>query len=326
MAEKRPGFFGRLRERLSKTRTSFVSNVTRVFSGRTKIDDNIFEELEQVLIEADMGVETTMGIVEDMRRLAREKRLENPQDLYAVLVEELLKALEAGDHTISWKAPGAGEPYVVLIVGVNGSGKTTTIGKLASQLKSEGKSVMMGAADTFRAAAVEQLTIWSERTGAPIIKHKDGADPAAVAFDATDAACSRGADCLLIDTAGRLHTKVNLMEELKKISRVVAKRLPGAPHEVLLILDATTGQNGLQQAKLFTEALSVTGIVLTKLDGTAKGGVAVAIQKQLGVPIKYIGVGESVEDLQPFSPRDFVEALISASENNNHNIKKQGQE
>jgi fused signal recognition particle receptor len=324
MSEKNRGFFGRLRDRLTKTRTSFVSNVKRVFSGRTRIDDEIFEELEQVLIEADMGVETTLAIVEDMRRVAREKKLENPQELYTVLEEELLKALEAGDHSISWKA-GEGEPYVVLIVGVNGSGKTTTIGKLASQLKSEGKSVMLGAADTFRAAAVEQLTIWSERTGTPIIKHKDGADPAAVAYDATDAACSRKVDCLLIDTAGRLHTKVNLMEEMKKMSRVVAKRLPGAPHEVLLILDATTGQNGLQQAKLFTEALHVTGIVLTKLDGTAKGGVAIAIQKQLGIPIKYIGVGESVEDLQAFMPKDFVEALITASgENNNNHSKQQG--
>lgn len=318
MTEKKRGFFGRLRERLTKTRSSFVSNVRRIFAGRSRIDDEIFEELEQVLIEADLGVETTLKIVEDMRKAAREKGLENPQDLYRVLEEDLCQAIEEGDHTVNWSAPGGG-PHVTLIVGVNGSGKTTTIGKLAAQLKSEGKSVLIAAADTFRAAAVEQLTVWSERTGTPIIKHQNGSDPAAVSYDATDAAVSRNIDCLLIDTAGRLHTKVNLMEELKKIQRVVAKRLPGAPHQVLLVLDATTGQNGLQQAKLFTESLNVTGIVLTKLDGTAKGGIAVAIQKQLGIPIKYIGVGESVEDLQPFSPKEFVEALVAPGNGNNGN-------
>lgn len=303
------GFFGRLKERLTKTRSTLMENVKRVFSGRLRIDDEIFEELEEVLIQGDLGVDTTMSIIEDMKRVAREKGIDKPEDLYQVLEDELVGALEPGDHSMQWKAPEGGV-CVTLVVGVNGSGKTTTIGKLAAHLKNDGKSVMLGAADTFRAAAVEQLTIWSDRTGVPIIKHKDGADPAAVAFDATDAAVSRGVDCLLIDTAGRLHTKTNLMEELKKIQRVVAKRLPGAPHEVLLVLDATTGQNGLQQAKLFTEALQVTGIVLTKLDGTAKGGIAIAIQKQLGIPIKYIGVGEAVEDLQPFVAKDFIEALF----------------
>jgi len=317
MTEKKRGFLGRLRDRLTKTRDSFVNNVRRVFTGRTRIDDDIFDELEQVLIEGDLGVDTTMAIVEDMRRLAGERGLENPQDLYTLLMEELRGMLELGDHTMAWKAPEDGIPHVTLIVGVNGSGKTTTVGKLAAQLKSQGKTVMLGAADTFRAAAVEQLTIWSERTGVPIIKHQDGADPAAVAFDATDAAISRKIDCLLIDTAGRLHTKVNLMEELKKIQRVIAKKLPGAPHDVLLVLDATTGQNGLQQAKLFTEAMAVSGIILTKLDGTAKGGMAIAIQKQLGIPIKYIGVGESVDDLQPFNPQDFVEALVSVQADDN---------
>ena len=310
MAEKKIGFFGRLRERLTKTRTSFVSNVRRVLLLRPVIDDEVFEELEQILIEGDLGVETTMGIIEDMRRIARERGLKTSEDLYGVLKEELVQSLEPGDHSLLWTAPDGG-PHVTLIVGVNGSGKTTTIGKLAAQLTKEGKSVILGAADTFRAAAVEQLTIWSERAKVPIIKHKDGADPAAVSFDATDAAIARGINCLIIDTAGRLHTKVNLMQELQKIQRVIGKRLPGAPHDVLLVMDATTGQNALQQAKLFTEALNVTGIVLTKLDGTAKGGIAMAIQRQLNIPIKLIGVGETVEDLQPFNAREFVEALFT---------------
>jgi fused signal recognition particle receptor len=310
MSEKKVGFLGRLRERLTKTRSSFVQNVRRVFLARPYIDDQVFEELEQVLIEADLGVATALAIVNDMRRIARDSNLKTSEELYAVLKDELIQSLDPGDHDLPWRSP-AGGPHVTLIVGVNGSGKTTTIGKLAAQLSKEGKSVLIGAADTFRAAAVEQLTIWSERTGASIVKHQDGADPAAVSYDATDAAISRGIDCLIIDTAGRLHTKVNLMEELKKIQRVIAKRLPGAPHEVLLVLDATTGQNGLQQARLFTEALHVTGIVLTKLDGTAKGGIAVPIQRQLGIPIKLIGVGEAVDDLQPFNAREFVDALFA---------------
>ncbi len=310
MAEEKKGFFSRLRERLTKTRVSLVDNVRRVFTGRSAVDDDLLEELEQILIEGDLGVETTLGIIADMRRIARERRINGPEEFLLALKEELITILDPGDHVLRWEAPEGGT-HVTLIAGVNGSGKTTTTGKLAARLKADGKSVMLGAADTFRAAAVEQLTIWSERANVPIIKHKDGADPAAVAFDAADAAASRNIDNLLIDTAGRLHTKVNLMEEMKKIQRVVAKRIPGAPHEVLLVLDATTGQNGLQQAKVFTESLHVTGIVLTKLDGTAKGGIAVAIQKQLGIPIKLIGIGESIEDLQPFNAREFVEALFS---------------
>jgi fused signal recognition particle receptor len=310
MSEKSPGFFGRLRERLSKTRSSLVGNVRRVFSARPNIDEEVFDALEQILIEADLGVETTREIIGDMRRIVRERNLKSSEELYTVLREELARLLEPGDHVVEWRAPDGG-PHVTLVVGVNGSGKTTTIGKLAARLAKEGKSVLLGAADTFRAAAVEQLTIWSERTGTSIVKHRDGADPAAVAYDAADAAVSRGIDCLIIDTAGRLHTKVNLMEELKKMQRVIGKRLPGAPHEVLLVLDATTGQNGLQQAKLFTDALRVTGIVLTKLDGTAKGGIVVAIQKQLGIPIKLIGVGEAVDELQPFNAREFVDALFA---------------
>lgn len=308
MAEEKKGFFGRLRDQLGKTRTNLVENVRRVFTGHTDINDDVYDELEQTLVEADFGVDTSLALVEDMRRIVRERRLQRPDELYAVLKEELVCSLETGDHALCFAAEDG--PHVSLVVGVNGSGKTTTIGKLASHLKQQGKSVMVAAADTFRAAAVEQITIWSERVGVPIIKHQDGSDPAAVAFDATDAAIARHVDCLLIDTAGRLHTKVNLMEELRKIQRVIAKRHPAAPHDVLLVLDATTGQNGLQQAKVFTEALRVTGLIVTKLDGTAKGGVAVSIQRQLGIPIKFIGVGEAVDDLQPFSATQYVEAIF----------------
>ena len=305
------GFFARLKEKLTKTRTSLVSGVKRIFSGRTRIDDEIFDELEELLIEADIGVETTQQVVADMRRISRERGLDTPDQLYDVLKEELVQLLDNGGKAPQWEA--VGEPHITLIAGVNGSGKTTTAGKIAQKLREQGKTVVLGAADTFRAAAAEQLTIWADRTGATIIRHKEGADPAAVAYDATDAAIARHIDNVLIDTAGRLHTKAHLMEEIRKIQRVVRKRLPNAPHQVLLVLDATTGQNGLQQAKVFTEALQVDGIVLTKLDGTARGGMAVAIQKQLGIPIMLIGVGESAEDLQPFNSRQFVEALFEES-------------
>lgn len=306
---KGAGFFGRLREQLGKTRSGLVAGVMGVFSGHSRIDDEVFEELEEILIQADLGVETTFELVEQLRTEAKEKKLEDPQDLLELLKQALLALLCEGDHSMTWTAPEG--VHVTLIAGVNGSGKTTTIGKLAAHLTADGKSLLLGAADTFRAAAAEQLTAWSERVGVPIVKHQEGADPAAVAHDAATAAVSRGVDCLIIDTAGRLHTKVNLMEELRKIERVLGNQIPGAPHEVLLVMDATTGQNGLQQAKRFAETLAITGIVLTKLDGTAKGGIAIAIQKQLGIPIKYVGVGESLEDLQPFDPSEFVEALFS---------------
>ncbi len=301
-------FLGKLRDRLGKTRSQLVDNVKKVFGDHSSVDDEVFGELEEILIRADLGVDTTLSIIEDMRRRAKLERIHDPKALMEILKEGLISILEPGDHSLSWTCED--KVHVTLVAGVNGSGKTTTVGKVAARLKAEGKSVILGAADTFRAAATEQLTVWSERVGVPIIKHQQGADPAAVAFDATDAALSRGADCLLIDTAGRLHTKVNLMEEIKKVQRVVAKRLPNAPHQVLLVLDATTGQNGLQQASQFTEALGVTGIVLTKLDGTAKGGIAVAIQQQLGIPIKLVGIGECVDDLQPFDAREFVDALF----------------
>ncbi len=308
MTEQKSGFLGRLRDRLGKTRSGLVDNVKRVFAGRTTIDDEVFEELEEILIQADLGVDTAFAIIEDMRAAVKAGKAPDPEALYAILKQDLTEALGSPNHALF--ATVTDGPHVTLVAGVNGTGKTTSTGKLAARLAQEGKSVLLGAADTFRAAAVEQLSVWSERSGVPIIKHQEGADPAAVAYDAADAAVSRGVDHLIIDTAGRLHTKVNLMEELKKIQRVLDKRIPGAPHEVLLVLDATTGQNGLQQAKLFTEALNVTGIILTKLDGTAKGGIAIAVQKQLGIPIKLIGVGESLEDMQPFNAQEFVEALF----------------
>jgi len=309
--ENKSGFFARLRQGLGKTRSRLADRVKQLFAGRTRIDAEVYDGLEEILIEADVGVETTLALIEDMRAIAAERKLEDPTALYAVLKDELRALLEPGDHALTWTAPDAPRPHVTLVAGVNGSGKTTTIGKLAAERGRAGKSVILAAADTFRAAAIEQLTIWAERAAADIVKHQDGADPAAVAYDAADAAVARGADCLVIDTAGRLHTKVNLMAELQKIRRVIGKRIPDAPHEVLLVLDATTGQNGLEQARQFTDALNVTGIVLTKLDGTAKGGIVVAIQKQLGIPIKLIGVGEAIDDLQPFDARQFVDALFA---------------
>lgn len=306
---ERTGLFDRLFQGLSKSRSGIAGGIRSIFTGRSAIDGEVFDDLEALLIQADLGVETTLEVIEDLQDKTRRDRIKSPEDLIAVLKEHLVDILLQGDHTMTWQA-GSGEPHVTLVAGVNGSGKTTTIGKLAAQLKADSRTVLLGAADTFRAAAAEQLIVWSERTGVPIVSHQEGADPAAVAYDTADAAIARHIDCVLIDTAGRLHTKVNLMEELKKIQRVIQKRIPSAPHEVLLVLDATTGQNGLAQARTFTEALNVTGIVLTKLDGTAKGGMAVAVQKQLGIPIKFIGVGESVEDLQAFDAISFVEALL----------------
>lgn len=303
------GFFSKLKNRLGKTRSGLVGNVRSVFQGRTALDDDLFEKIEEILIQADLGVDTALTICEEMRKAAREERLSDSDALIEMLKARLTAILQQGDHFMNWNAPSG--PHVTLVAGVNGAGKTTTIGKLASKLNADGRSVILGAADTFRAAAVEQLAVWSERAGVPLIKHQEGADPAAVAFDAAEAAVARKANNLIIDTAGRLHTKVNLMEELSKIVRVTQKSIPGAPHEVLLVLDATTGQNGLQQALHFTKLIKVTGIVLTKLDGTAKGGIAFAIQQQLGIPIKFIGVGEGIDDLQPFNPAEFVEALFT---------------
>ncbi len=305
----KPGFFGRLRDRLSKTRTGMVDGVRTVLGTRPKLDAATVDDLEAILIQADIGVDTVIELVERLRTAVREQDLTTGEQIVAGLKDLLFEILVKGDHTLTWKA--ANPPHVTLITGVNGSGKTTTIGKLASKLKAEGKDIIIGAADTFRAAASDQLEVWADRAGVPIVKLHEGADPAAVAHDAVQAGVSRKADCVIIDTAGRLHTKVNLMEELKKLNRVVSRVHPGAPHEVLLVLDATTGQNGLQQARKFTETMQVTGVVLTKLDGTAKGGIVIAIQKELGIPIKYIGVGEGIDDLQPFNPREFIDALFS---------------
>jgi fused signal recognition particle receptor len=306
--KNRGGIVARLRSRLGKTREGFVSRVRNLLRGGT-IDEDVFEGLEEVLIQADMGVKTATELVENMRKRVKTDRLTDAGQLYSVLEEELISLMsrpaDATPETV--RATG---PHVAMVIGVNGVGKTTTIGKLAGMQQHENKKVLVAAADTFRAAAIEQLEIWAERAGADVVKHKSGADPAAVAYDALQAAIARNCDHLIIDTAGRLHTKINLMEELKKIKRVLSKLDPTAPHEVLMVLDATTGQNALSQARLFTEALGVTGIALTKLDGTAKGGIVIAIQQEFGIPVKYIGVGESLDDLKPFHPDEFVKALF----------------
>ncbi len=302
------GIIARLRSRLGKTRESFTARVRSILRGGT-IDDDIFEELEATLIQADMGVKTTTSVIEKMRQRVKEDKLTDAEQLYAVLEEELISLMShIADDGRAF--PQANGPHVVLMIGVNGVGKTTTIGKLANIQRHKGKEVLVAAADTFRAAAIEQLEIWAQRADAGIVKHKSGADPAAVAYDALSASISRKCDYLIIDTAGRLHTKTNLMEELKKIKRVLGKLDSTAPHEILMVLDATTGQNAISQARLFTEALGVTGIVLTKLDGTAKGGIVVAIQQEFGIPVKYIGVGESIDDLKPFHPEEFIRALL----------------
>jgi len=299
------GFFERLKSGLSKTRKSLASGLEKIFSTNTCVDDEMLEALEELLITADMGVHTTIELIERISK--RSAEISDADRLKEVLREETLTFLENAAEVskdINLK------PCVILVVGVNGTGKTTTIGKLAAQFSKEGRKVIVAAADTFRAAAIEQLAIWAERAGAHIVKHKENADPSAVAFDAVNAAIARDADVVLIDTAGRLHTRVNLMEELKKIKRTVSKRCDGAPHRTVLVLDATTGQNALSQAKLFHEALGITDMVLTKLDGTAKGGIVVSICNTLSIPISYIGVGEKIEDLQEFDPKLFVDALF----------------
>jgi len=302
-AEATSGYFQRLRDRLSKTRKTFSDGFDRIFAGKQRIDEDLLEELEELLITSDIGVQTALTLME---KVTSSKIVEVDQ-VKSFLKDEILAILEPQtvEPEIAWPAP-----RVIMIVGVNGTGKTTTIGKLAARATAAGEKVLIGAADTFRAAAIEQLMIWAERANADIVKHKEMADPAAVAFDAVEAAKARSADLVLIDTAGRLHTKVNLMEELKKIKRAISKNLPDAPHEILLILDATTGQNALSQAELFNDALGVTGLALTKLDGTAKGGIVIGICNALKIPLKYIGIGEKVEDLQKFNAAEFVDALF----------------
>lgn len=301
-------FFNRLKDSLAKTRQGFVEKIDTLIHRRQEIDEDVYEELEEIMVQADVGVATAMELVEKVRHTVKERRIEDASEIKPVLKEKIRDLLGAGTTSLNvyWQSP-----TVVLVVGVNGVGKTTTIGKIAHLYKSDGKKVLLGAADTFRAAAIDQLEVWAEQVNADLIKHQEGSDPAAVAYDSLQAAKAREVDLLLIDTAGRLHTKSNLMEELKKIGRVLDRAMPGAPHEVLLVLDATTGQNAVNQAKLFSEAVGVTGIVLTKLDGSARGGVVLAIKQALNIPVKLIGIGEGMDDLRPFDPEEFVEALFS---------------
>ncbi len=302
---EKKGFFSRLKQGLSKTREILTTDIDELFTGNRKLDDGLLEELEELLITSDIGVSTTMGIMDGISKNASE--IKDAHDLKRVLKKKITAII---GQTTPIPETASVKPLVVMVVGVNGVGKTTTIGKLAARQTAQGKKVLIAAADTFRAAAIEQLTIWAERADADIVKHKDNADPSAVVFDSIEAALSRNVDIVYIDTAGRLHTKINLMEEIKKIKRTVAKKIPLAPHEILLVLDATTGQNALSQAKLFNEALDITSLALTKLDGTAKGGIAVSICSTLNIPLKYIGVGEQIDDLQDFDPKAFVEALF----------------
>lgn len=302
------GIFNWLKEGLTKTRQSLVGKVEDILSLHKKIDEELFEELEEVLLQADVGVNTSLRLIEQMRAEVKTRKISDSAQLRDILKEQLHEILSVANVSIGLPAQGLG---VIMVVGVNGVGKTTTIGKLAYRFRQEGKKVLLAAGDTFRAAAIDQLEIWGQRVGVEVIKHREGADPAAVVFDALQAARARKADLLIVDTAGRLHTKVNLMEELKKVRRVIEREYPGAPHEVLLVLDATTGQNAVSQARLFTQATGVTGIVLTKLDGTAKGGIVVAIASELQIPVKFIGIGEKLDDLKEFSASEFVEALFA---------------
>lgn len=301
------GFFSKLKEGLTKTRQAFVEKIENILPIGKKIDEELYEELEEALIQADVGVKTSMELVEALRKTVKERKLETAEELKGVLKEKVSEIMGVETQSLNINQ---GTPAVIMVVGVNGVGKTTTIGKLAYRFKQEGKKVLLGAGDTFRAAAIDQLEIWANRVGADIIKHKEGADTAAVAFDSVQAAKARGVDVLILDTAGRLHTKSNLMEELKKVYRVIDRELSGAPHEVLLVLDATTGQNAVSQAKLFGEATGITGIALTKLDGTAKGGVVIAIKSELSIPVKLIGIGEQMDDLKDFDAKEFVNALF----------------
>ena len=302
------GWFDRLKSGLSRTREGLVGRITSIVTGAGRIDEDLYDELEETLIQADVGVETSLHLVEHLRKAVARERISDPEQLPGLLKDRIREIM--GQETAPLNLQ-SGRLTVMMVVGVNGVGKTTTIGKLAQQLKEEGRRVLLAAGDTFRAAAIDQLEVWGQRTGVDVIRHQEGADPAAVAFDAIAAARSRGADVVIVDTAGRLHTKSNLMEELKKVRRVIDREVPGAPHETLLVLDATTGQNAVQQAKAFSSAVDVSGIVLTKLDSTAKGGVVIAIARELNIPVKIIGIGEKAEDLRPFNPGEFVDALFT---------------
>ena len=308
MEEKKKGFFSRLVAGLTKTRENIVSGMDSIFSGFSAIDEDFYEELEETLIMGDMGIQTTMSVLEELKKAVKEQHIKDPSQCRQVLIDSIRKKMDLGENAYEFEH----RKSVVLVIGVNGVGKTTSIGKLADQLKAAGKRVILAAADTFRAAAIEQLSEWADRAGVDLIAQKEGSDPAAVIYDAIAAAKSRNADVLICDTAGRLHNKKNLMEELKKINRIIDKEYPEAYRETLVVLDGTTGQNALVQARQFMEAAPITGIILTKLDGTAKGGIAVAIQSELGIPVKYVGVGEKIDDLQKFSSGDFVNALFQS--------------
>lgn len=306
-APKRMGMFARLRSGLGKTREHLSSRVAALVRGRKAITEEMFEELEEVLIQADIGVPTTLQIVDGVRERFRLEKNASPDDLPQFVIDEMKKVLEPASKP--FVKPGDDGPHLYMVVGVNGAGKTTTIGKLAARFTAEGRKVLLGAGDTFRAAAIDQLAVWAERAGADMVRHQEGSDPAAVAYDTIQAARSRGSDVVIIDTAGRLQSKVNLMRELSKVYRVVEREWGGPPDELLLVIDATTGQNGLSQAKLFHEAVPLTGVVLTKLDGTAKGGIVLAIAAELGLPVKLIGIGEGIDDLRDFDADEFLRAI-----------------
>ena len=310
MSEEKQGFFSRLVKGLTKTRDNIVSGIDAIFSGFSSIDDDFYEEIEEILIMGDIGVDATMKIIENLKAKVKEEHIKEPAECKELLIRSIKEQMDVGETAYRFEE----EKSVVLVIGVNGVGKTTSIGKLAGKLKSQGKKVVLAAADTFRAAAGEQLSEWANRAGVDMIGGQEGADPGAIVYDAVAAAKARNADVLLCDTAGRLHNKKNLMEELKKIHRILEKEYPEAYRETLVVLDGTTGQNALAQARQFSEVADITGIILTKMDGTAKGGIAVAIQSELGIPVKYIGVGETIDDLQKFNSEEFVNALFYREE------------
>ena len=301
------GFFDRLKAGLTKTREKFIDKIDEILHGAPKIDDELLDELEETLITSDVGMQTTEKLIAGLRKGIRRAEINSPADVKNFLANQIREILTEEEGTFDYVEP----PRVILMIGVNGAGKTTTIGKLAAYYKAQGKKVMMAAADTFRAGAIDQLEIWAERTGSAFVKHSEGSNPSSVALDAARSAVAQKMDVLLVDTAGRLQNKFNLMEELKKINRILDKGIKGAPHEVLLVLDATTGQNALRQAELFSQTSDITGIVLTKLDGTAKGGMIIGIKEQLNIPVKWVGVGERLDDLRPFNAKEFADALFN---------------
>ena len=306
MGQEKKGFFSRLVAGLSKTRNNIVAGIDSIFSGFSAIDDEFYEEIEETLIMGDIGIRTTESIIENLKAHVKEQKIKEPSQCKALLIETIKQQMNLGENAYEFE----NRKSVVLVIGVNGVGKTTSVGKLAGQLKDQGKKVLVAAADTFRAAAIEQLSEWAARAGVEIIAQQEGSDPAAVVYDAVSAAKARHTDVLICDTAGRLHNKKNLMEELRKIHRIIDREYPDAYKETLVVLDGTTGQNALEQARQFREVADITGIILTKLDGTAKGGIAVAIQSELGIPVKYIGIGEQMDDLQKFNADEFVNALF----------------